>query len=290
MSMFISSIPGVGGCSGILSGGCSSSSTTMKSTLDSINENILNIVSTISNNSSAVCSSDQKLTVSFKRSKFKGCSAVFGNKVDMNCGLMASFTSQNAADIKNIIEQAIDNSASSNNEVVQSFLSTSTSSSQDNIDVKTYIKNLIRKDFNQDISTSCIANLQSTQSQEIPFEDVEWECPPEDPHISWINDAQILSFVKCIGTQVNSIVSNDQLLQSISQEMSVQNKVTQKGIGEAIADVLKEISGPLKYLIIACVVVVLVICVGGVIFLMSPAGQDATKQLSQAGVEKLKKM
>lgn len=268
--------------------GQSSSSNTMKSTLESVNENIFKVVSNISNSASSSCTSNQVQSVDIDTITNKGCDLSFLQTATVNCGLMASFSSMSMTDLKAILDQAVDNSAKASNDTVQNFLSASMSDSTNNVDVKTYVKNLIDREFKYDTSTTCISDLKSSQTQPIKIKNLNIDCTTNpDAMTQFSQDAQLTSFVSCLSSQINNILSNDSTLQKLSNDADATNKTVQKGIGDAISGILDSLTGPIKYIVIAVAIVITMIVIGLVIFLLSPAGQKASESLAAAGAAKI---
>lgn len=269
-------------------GGSSSSSTTMKQTLDTINDNLFSLTSNVSNSASIDCVSNQTQPINIETLTNKGCNLSFINETNNNCKLQSYFSNTNVTDLKTMLNQAVDQASSSNNEIVQSFLSTSSSSSQDNITNAAKIKNLIDRNFTYDSATLCINSAKNTQSQPINFKTITLDCE-KNPNASTVfrQNAELLGFVDCVGSQLNNILSNDSSVLAAAQESDAKNKVTQTGIGEAIAKLIDSIAGPIKWIILGLLIVCAVALIGAVVFLLSPAGQEASKKLVDTAAKKI---
>lgn len=64
-------------------------------------------------------------------------------------------------------------------------------------------------------------------------------------------------------------------------------KTENKGLADIVGTFFEGITGPIKYALIACVLMICVVIIGLTVFLLSPAGQNSTRTMANAGAKKL---
>lgn len=93
---------------------------------------------------------------------------------------------------------------------------------------------------------------------------------------------------EAITESLTSAISDNETLNSLAGDSKSKGKTTNKGLADIVGTFFAGITGPLKYLMIACVICVCVICLGGTVFLLSPSGQKSSETLASAGASRLK--
>ena len=263
--------------------GSSQSSSSLASTMTDISENVFKMVSDTRNSSSAICDNNQTIKIDYTGSTWTNCPMNIKNVAVVDCKLTASFSGNNSNDLKTLINQAIDQSSNSSNSTVQNFLSMSMSNTSDNKAMSTYMKNLVDREFTLNSTNSCVSKLINNQNIVLDMKNSVHDCGGQPQDIS--NDAQLKAFTDCISSQLNNLISSDTLIQQSAQQSDQTNSTIQKGIGDALATVFGSIAGPIMYVLLGVLVLFCCAVSAALIFLLSPAGQDASRMAVKGVVD-----
>lgn len=266
--------------------GCSSSENSLTNTIDQINQNVTNLMQSAVNSSSSNCSVVNNLTLDIDENI--GCSINTVQNGFVSCKLDAIFSSTNNLDFNSIANQAIDQAANGTNKTVSDFLSTSSSSSSNNITNAAYIKNLVEKNISSSTQSSCLADATVVNNQTIHVK--KMDCTKnQDAVQDFSQTGQVNSVSSCLSQAITDLLTNDSTLQQASQKTTASNDTQQKGLGDFISDLLSGLTRPLIIGIIGIVVLLVVCCIGLVVFGKSDAGQKLASQAGDAAIKQLDK-
>ena len=264
--------------------GSSSSKISIESLVDVVNENLTDITNTTKNQAVGECTINQNLYIKFgPESRTIDCGISGQNVAGSNCNMEAIFSAQSNTSLVSKLNQAIDNSAESTNKVVSEALNMNFTKNQTTTNLKTHIKNLISTKFTDEMSNTCIQKSKVNQDGTFIFEGY-MDC--RDKNINIGNVAQIAQLTSCVTQKLMDIMRNDETTNDIIQSVKTKQETESKGL----QSIIDSLTGPIKYAIIAFVIVILIVIIGATLFLLSPAGQKSAETLSEAGAKKLEKM
>jgi hypothetical protein len=258
----------------------SAQSSTVTSTITSINENLTNIIQKTANTSSNTCKTNQQVKLIIgETGALVGCGISIGQVASTDCKLDNTFNIQSSSDLTTAITQAIDNSASNSQKSVQDFLATSLSVQQSNTSLSTYLKNVIQTNFTSETINKCFSEASINQNQELTING-RIECTSDEDNINLSQNAQLYILTECIMSSVIDIIKNDTVaVDAINKAVSEQSS-EQKGLSDFISSLMSGWA-----LIIFGVLAVLV--VGGILvyFLFFGGGDDKNKDKDGNGAD-----
>ena len=92
---------------------------------------------------------------------------------------------------------------------------------------------------------------------------------------------------KAVMTSLTDALTENKTTNQLVADLDASQKTENKGLADIIAKFFEGITGPIKYALIACVLMICVVIIGLTLFLLSPAGQNSTRTIANAGAKKL---
>jgi len=92
---------------------------------------------------------------------------------------------------------------------------------------------------------------------------------------------------KAIMTSLTDALIENKTINNFKSNLDASQKTENKGLADIIAKFFEGITGPIKYALIACVLMICIVIIGLTLFLLSPAGQNSTRTIANAGAKKL---
>jgi hypothetical protein len=225
-------------------------STTIKQSLDLLQEQITNIAIQTRNSAAANCAINQNMNVFIKNAK--GCPINFLQTSKTNCQLSAIFNVTNNTDFARIISQAVDQLVQTMQKAVQDFLALAVSVQMTQQELVSHIKSVLTTNLAQQTYNQCIQNATIDQNQTLHLEDID--CTTGG-NINATQDAQMLALVNCVNNTVTKLLFEDQVLQKAAQSAKATQDVQQKGVSQLLTAFI----GILIALVVLGVIVLLVI-------------------------------
>jgi hypothetical protein len=89
-----------------------------------------------------------------------------------------------------------------------------------------------------------------------------------------------------MGALTDALIEN-KTTSKLTATSDAKQKTENKGLADIVGTFFEGITGPIKYALIACVLMICVVIIGLTVFLLSPAGQNSTRTIANAGAKKL---
>jgi hypothetical protein len=89
-----------------------------------------------------------------------------------------------------------------------------------------------------------------------------------------------------MGALTDALIEN-KTTSKLTATSDAKQKTENKGLADIVGTFFEGITGPIKYALIACVIMICVVIIGLTLFLLSPAGQNSTRTIANAGAKKL---
>lgn len=265
--------------------GGSSSKSSVQQTNEFFNKTTNTFVS--ENSQSVSASSLNTNTLLFPRSKFIKCRTSIKQNIDSDVVATGQMSTQNIQDLttklKNDAQAAIDNAATQKT----GFLSPTVANSASAVtDLKTKVTNIIDNTMKSSTVQNIFANAQNKNFAD--YSDLYYECDPAyklPGEYDFVIDQNIKSKVVAKGVADAITKALSETIAENTTDTTVKQSSTQenKGISELVDSVFKGLTG--IWGIIALVACVLII--GAVAFLLSPAGQEASVKMANAGAKRM---
>jgi hypothetical protein len=261
-------------------------STTLTNINDIFTENLTNIMTKNVSNSSVNCSTNQANTISIGEDAIiTNCPLTMTNQALVTCDLGASFNVSDTSQLTNLINQAIDETATSTNTSVQDFLSSAVSSQETTQNVTNKFKTTISNNITKEDISNCMANSVSIQNNSLNFgKGVKFTCSTGQ-EISTGNNLSVAVSAQCLSNVVSNILSANTETNSILSTSTSTQSSEQKGLG----GVLQSLISTYGYIVIVIIVIVGLVLISGGYFLLkvllSPAGQQSITKATEAGID-----
>ena len=228
---------------------------------------------------STQASSTNMQTFTLNIGAMANCPLNLGQTINAQVAAIATVTDKQAQQLQTSLATSLDAAAQSNSEMVNGVMAATGGNEQS---TRTNIRNTIEQSVRNSITATTINQVAATSvnRQTMTLNIAACQNSPIQANqgiISNVIAQNILSKVS------QAIVSSD-LVSSASANAASSTGMQNQGLNDLIDSIFKGLTG--IWGIIALVVCVIVI--GAVIFLMSPAGQESTVKLANAGASKIK--
>ena len=264
-------------------GGGGSQTISQRFNLSAINQSIYEQTTINKSTSLAAQTNIQSMDVQLRN--IKACKSSFKQNINAEASSSSTITSTQTTAIKNAITTELTAAVGAQIEKATEAGNFQFGDKQNvNQDVTLEIQNIIDNSVVTENINSAIAEQVSIQDKLIVIDG--YDCT-EGGEINFEQDitAQLVADV-VTNNLIDSIAESD-LMNQLSAAADASQKSENKGIADIVKSFFEGLTGPMKYALIAsvvccCMVVVLVVVMG-----LSPAGQNATRNLSKAGASRL---
>lgn len=198
----------------------------LQTVLDTINQNLFNVILKNVNTAGTTCSSVQNMK--FPKIKLKKCKVTVSQDTQVLCNLQKISGISDKTELLDTINQSIDNASSSTDTDVSEFLATAISSNNTDIKVSSYIKNILETNITDEMLSSCIA---SSSVEQLLNTGIVLNCsnnPNKDNTI--IQNIQIYQFASCITSKISNILLSDTTLNNIKNKATSSTDVFKAGL------------------------------------------------------------
>jgi hypothetical protein len=249
--------------------------------MDVVNKSIMNTITTNQQSLSAAMSNIQKVTVRFGNIGPK-CDAKIGQKIDATSQSSAVMSPVTINEAKTAVANDLAASAAAAMEKVTEAGNLQFGDKQ-NLDqeVNMAIENVVENTFETN-------NLNEIISEMVNLQEGELEVKNCNGKIDFSQDIVAELMAEAITESLTTNISNNETLNSLHAAVAGEQKTENKGIADIVDSIGDALAGPLKYLIIACVVCVCVVCLALLAFALSPAGQSSATKFANAGASRMK--
>jgi hypothetical protein len=244
----------MGFCLAGVVGDCgSSTSQTVKTFTDVVNQNITNVVNKQGQETEAKQSTVNTIELDMSNSKLENCKFKTSNKIqaDQNVKAIANFKSAN--DIQNVIKLALDKTLESSQKQVNDFLNLAMGNKvESNIESTTKIMNMIQNNVTQESVQKVLAEANALNQQKIAMQNVNCK----GSTFEFTNEAIVKQVVDAMTASVMEAVYKTQSDLGVSER----TKLIQDQENKGLTDLVKSLTGPL---IIIAIVVIAFFLLGG---------------------------
>ena len=246
----------------------------------------------VSENSQQVqASSLNSQNMDFSGAKFPKCKAAFIQSINSTVVASGQMTTQNindlSAKLQNDAKTAIDNAAAQKSGFLAPSVANSASATTD---LKNKVTNIIENTMKSSTVQNIFANANNIQNITAPK--LNYECDPayrtpgpcsskDQSGCDFVADQNIVSNVTAKGVADALTKALTSVITENTTDTAVKQTAKQEtqGVNDLVDSVFKGLTG--IWGIIACIVCIIII--GAAAFLLSPAGQNATRTAATAG-------
>lgn len=223
-------------------------SSSIRSVTDILNKNITNVLSEQTTNVSGRMSNVNRITVEI--GKLKGCKFQAVQTIAGDQKIRAIASMQSAADLANVMKNALDKTVDSDQTSVNGFLSTAFSNQTDAQDIKTQLHNIVENNITSVNTSNIIA--ESNNLNKGVYKIGEAECTPGQGSIDISQDSIVAQYVESLGKLTGEVLSKDQRVASAVEKLSASQKSKNAGFSEFV----KSLTGPWMILILGLLIAV----------------------------------
>jgi len=263
-------------------GGGNSQSIEQIFNLESINESIFKQITKNTQSVSASNSNIQKLQLKVGNIGPK-CKLKIGQKIDAKVVSTAEMSPETIANTKDEVKNDLQTSAEAALEKVTEAGNFQFGDSQDvSQEINQSVTNVVDKTFDTNNLNELRSEILNLQEETISVGDCNGK-------VDINQDIVATLMAEAITESLTVAISDNEFLNTLAAEAGATSKSENKGLADIVDSFFEGITGWIKYVAIACVVCVCVICLGGTLFLLSPGGQQSATTISNAGASRLKK-
>ena len=214
----------------------------------------------------------------------RGCNANFNQTIDAETQSSSEFSPETVTEIKNGITTEMKASADAAMEKSTQLGDLSSLLSDSDQDIKQTVNMEIENVVENTITTE---NMNKTVAEQVSIQNGQlvidgYDCR-EGGQIDFSQNITAKLAAKAVTSAITKAVSENKVLAALAAEASADTSSSGGGFAELVDSIGAAFSGPFKY--IAIVIVVLI--VGALIFLLSPAGQNSSRTMSSAAARRM---
>ena len=214
-----------------------------------------------------------------------GCDATFVQNINAEVSSSSTIDSVQTTAIKNAITNELTAAVGAQIEKATEAGNFQFGDKQNvNQDVTLEIQNIIDNSVVTENINSAISEQVSIQDKLITIDGMDCR---EGGGINFEQDITAQVVADVVTKNLTDAIADSALLNQLSAAADASQKSENKGIADIVSSFFEGLTGPMKYAMIAsvvccCMIVVLVVVMG-----LSPAGQNATRNLSKAGIARM---
>lgn len=221
-----------------------------------------------------------------------GCNIKTAQKIDAKMTSTVQAATSEIVSMANDIQNMLEQSASANMGMLTELGSLSDVVGESDQNIEQTIKTAVRTTVQQNITTENLTQVMNEQiniNQQRLIFGGNLICPEGKGGLDLSQDitAQLSAEV------VSQMITEKLLENKVVNDLATKAEATVKQENTGFASIIDSIGGAITSvvgaygnIVYACVALLCVVCIGAVIFLMSPAGQNATKAGAQAAAAK----
>ena len=250
--------------------------------MSNINKSVFEQITKNTQETAASQANIQNLEVVMRNGR--GCNATFGQTIDATTQSSSEFSPEMTTDIKNAIDTEMKAAAGAALERttqlgdLTSLLSDSNQDIQQSVNME--IENVVENTITTENLNKTIAEQVSIQGGRLIIDG--YDCR-EGGQIDWNQNITAKLSADAVTKSLTKAVSQNKVLNTLAASADASSTSTGGGFAELVDSIGAALSGPFMYIAI-CVVVLII---GAVIFLLSPAGQNSSRTLSTAAARRI---
>jgi len=216
-------------------------SSTVRSVIDVLNQNITNSITTMRDEASVNCVINQNQTVDIGDLTITNCNTIINSTQTAtikSCEINKVGSFQNAQEMISAIKDSIDKTSTSSNKSVQDFMASSFSSQSQVSEFVTKCKTIVENNFTSDTSSVCVLGALINQVGVFHIDKLNITCGEDGTsfNLNISQEAQIEAMAKCITNSVVNLLSKSEEIMAVVEKIQNTQESTQEGVGNIIAD------------------------------------------------------
>lgn len=146
------------------------------------------------------------------------------------------------------------------------------------------IENIVETTITTDNLSEVISNAVNIQENVMNIGG-DLDCQGEQITLGQDISAKLVT--KAVMASLTDALIENKTTNKLVADLGATQKTENKGLADIVGTFFEGITGPIKYALIASVLMICVVIIGLTLFLLSPAGQNSTRTIANAGAKKL---
>ncbi len=253
----------------------SAQSTVVQQTIEVFNKNVSNTVLRTINTASSTCIASNNFTIEIGENGIYQCDNLNINQTaSTNCDMSVQFNAGSSTDLQTTVQNAIEETAKSDQKSVQDFMALSISVQSDVKTMKQHITNIVEKNFDSTVQNNILNSAKADNTGKFIVNGKVY-CK----NAAWTQNAQAALLTDAVTDSIVNMLSKDTVVNQAVIDAEIKQASEQQGLGGVIQSFFQAYT-----VIIIVIAIVLIVLIGGAVyFLMSPAGQKIASEVKIPG-------
>jgi len=211
---------------------------------------------------------------------FKGCPIKASQSVSSSVECESEFNPETIIDMKDEIANDLKQAAATEIEAKTEMFATASSKTDISTTIDVEIQNIV----DTQITTE---NINKVAAESINIQDGKIQIVNCYDSIDFEQSISAQVVAKAVTKSLTKAIQDSKVINDVVNDLKSSAKSSSGGLAGLIDSLANMFTGPMKYAIIASVICVCVIMLAVTLFLLSPAGQNSTRTIANAGAKKL---
>ena len=249
-------------------GGGGSQTVNQTFNMDVVNKSLMTTITNNQQSLSAAMNNIQKVKVRVGNMG-PDCDMKIGQKIDASSQSSATMSPTTINEAKTVISNELVASAAAAMEKTTEAGNLQFGDKQNmNQEVNMAIENVIENTFETNNLNEVIAEMVNLQEGDLEIKNCNGK-------LDFSQDIVATLMAEAITDSLTQNIADSETLNKLKAATEGSQKTENKGIADIVDSIGDAFAGPIKYIVIACVLCICILVIGGVAMALSPAGQNA---------------
>ena len=249
-------------------GGGGSQTVNQTFNMDVVNKSLMTTITTNQQSLSSAMSNIQKVKVRVGNMG-PDCDMKIGQKINASSQSSATMSPTTINEAKTVISNELVASAAAAMEKTTEAGNLQFGDKQNmNQEVNMAIENVIENTFETNNLNEVIAEMVNLQEGDLEIKNCNGK-------LDFSQDIVATLMAEAITDSLTQNIADSETLNKLKAATEGSQKTENKGIADIVDSIGDAFAGPIKYIVIACVLCICILVIGGVAMALSPAGQNA---------------
>jgi len=252
-------------------GGGGSQTVNQTFNMDVVNKSLMTTITNNQQSLSAAMSNIQKIKVAVD-GMGPDCDIKIGQKIDATSQSSAVMSPKTVNEAKTVVSNELVASAAAAMEKTTEAGNLQFGDKQNmNQEVNMAIENVIENTFETNNLNEVISEMINLQEGELTVRNCNGK-------IDFSQDVVASLMAEAITESLTQNIADSEILNKLKAATEGSQKTENKGLADIVDSIGDALAGPIKYIVIACVICVCILVIGAAIMFLSPAGQNMGRE------------
>jgi len=252
-------------------GGGGSQTVNQTFNMDVVNKSLMTVITNNQQSLSAAMSNIQKIKVRVGNMG-PDCDIKLGQKIDATSQSSAVMSPTTVNEAKTVVSNELVASAAAAMEKTTEAGNLQFGDKQNmNQEVNMAIENVIENTFETN-------NLNEVISEMINLQEGDLEIKNCNGKLDFKQDIVATLMAEAITESLTQNIADSEILNKLKAATEGSQKTENKGLADIVDSIGDAFAGPIKYIVIACVICVCILVIGAAVMFLSPAGQNMGRE------------